>query len=684
MRLINVETLCLEEFVSDVAPPYVILSHTWGNEEVSFQDFMTGNWRDDSTKQEGQEKIVRCCAAAAAEGFAYVWVDTCCIDKTSSAELSEAINSMFRWYYASAICFAYLKDVNSSQSPDMGEADFSKSRWFRRGWTLQELLAPIEVVFFGEDWEEIGTRKTLQSLIEKVTHIKGDVLQSRSWGQCSVAQRMSWAAGRETTRPEDEAYCLLGLFDVNMPLLYGEGRRAFFRLQTEIMKQTDDESIFAWSYPVEQQLRTLFTGMLATSPEQFRDSSLVTLEVDKTRGLRSQTADYRQEYVNTFELVRQLVRVTLPVFGPLVGIKLGPMDDKNHLMSVLDIQPAGHSDTSIHSTQDKGAESSNFSTPKLLLHSAENDSIELLPSGEDPKISGRASPSFSSSLISTEVKNSMAKPGDSGNWQWYIYEPVLVAPLQCSVNGKQIGLLLSRSSFDAKGDGVLNRLHAPSLVCIDKIPTNSNVLSPPRSIYIYGLVTDEYGLNNLPIASKRQEVRISSLLSSGYIGTQDKHTGWSFDSKTKALVKIQSREREEPHVVLFRHISKDYARFPSFFIEVDFSKPLVGTLQESSLPVKSHSVWRVTIEDQSIAEVPAPGTNQYITIKKRELARVQYLNVSIESKNWRPHRGRILPVKYGIRSIINKLQRFSMELDEQAGDSRFPYGFSDEMISLDE
>ncbi|KAH6900806.1 heterokaryon incompatibility protein-domain-containing protein [Thelonectria olida] len=208
------------------APPYAILSHTWGIEEVTLKDLEAGDWKDRQDKREGHEKITGCCAAAAAEGFGYAWIDTCCIDKTSSAELSEAINSMFRWYHESAICYAYLRDVDSAQDPNSPDSDFSKSRWFTRGWTLQELLAPTEIVFLGRDWGEIGTKNTLQGAITKITRISSAALEDRSFTNYSVAQKMSWAAGRCTTRPEDEAYCLLGLFDVNMPLLYGEGQGA--------------------------------------------------------------------------------------------------------------------------------------------------------------------------------------------------------------------------------------------------------------------------------------------------------------------------------------------------------------------------------------------------------------------------------------------------------------------------
>ncbi|KAF8857863.1 HET-domain-containing protein, partial [Acephala macrosclerotiorum] len=250
MRLLNVKTLKFEEFIGEVGdgiPPYAILSHTWGSEEVTYNDHTSQR----SQTKEGHKKIRRCCQVAESEGFQYVWIDTCCIDKSSSAELSEAINSMFQWYRDAGICYAYLSDVDSSGDPSKKASSFAQSRWFTRGWTLQELLAPAELVFLASDWVEIGTKRSLCDAVSDITRISKKVLEECRWSEYSVAQKMSWAAGRNTTRLEDEAYCLMGLFDVNMPLLYGEGRKAFSRLQQEILKQSDDPSIFAWSYPME-------------------------------------------------------------------------------------------------------------------------------------------------------------------------------------------------------------------------------------------------------------------------------------------------------------------------------------------------------------------------------------------------------------------------------------------------
>lgn len=189
------------------------------------------------------------------------WIDTCCIDKSSSAELSEAINSMFRWYQDARICYVYLPDVRN-KTESSHETSFKKSRWSTRGWTLQELLAPEIVVFFSHDWSEIGTKATLAELISVITGI--DSL-SRFEGAC-VAQQMSWASKGQTTRIEDQSYCLMGLLGVNMPIIYGEGEGAFLRLQMAIVAEDNDESLFAW------RDTPLMSGLLASRPASFEES----------------------------------------------------------------------------------------------------------------------------------------------------------------------------------------------------------------------------------------------------------------------------------------------------------------------------------------------------------------------------------------------------------------------------
>ena len=198
------------------------------------------------------------------------------IDKTNLVELSEAINSMYRWYANAVICYVYLTDVPSSgkafENPEgVSEGTwFSHSRWFTRGWTLQELIAPKIVEFYASDWSEIGTKLSLKSAIHDITQIKQDVLtKSVRLADCSVGERMSWAARRETTRDEDIAYCLLGIFDVNIPLIYGEGLKAFRRLQEEIMRTTEDHTLLIWglfSAPLN------YASALAVHPNMFRNS----------------------------------------------------------------------------------------------------------------------------------------------------------------------------------------------------------------------------------------------------------------------------------------------------------------------------------------------------------------------------------------------------------------------------
>ncbi|RNJ54463.1 hypothetical protein D7B24_000436 [Verticillium nonalfalfae] len=280
MRLINTTTLELKTAYGYGTPLYAILSHTWGDDEFLFEHLQAGiTQHQKDTPSRGLSKILETCQRAKNDGLEYAWVDTCCIDKSSSAELSEAINSMFRWYEDSAACYIYLEDV-SNRGRQGGVVNISHSRWFRRGWTLQELIAPYGATFFDKDWNEIGTRTEISEHIVAITGIDNAILERQHapvdnidvrspvgrtgtmyrCGYCndpktllsmmqqhSVGARMHWAARRATTRQEDTAYCLLGLFGINMPLLYGEGDKAFARLQGEIVRRYPaDQSILAW------------------------------------------------------------------------------------------------------------------------------------------------------------------------------------------------------------------------------------------------------------------------------------------------------------------------------------------------------------------------------------------------------------------------------------------------------
>ncbi|TDZ14253.1 Vegetative incompatibility protein HET-E-1 [Colletotrichum orbiculare MAFF 240422] len=272
MRLLNTRTQQLREFTQPRIP-YAILSHTWGPEEVSFQDLLSGRGRS----LLGYAKIEGACKLALADGFDFIWIDTCYIDKTSSSELTEAINSMWNWYRDSRVCYAYLEDVPTNERLyyPLYPQGLTKSRWFTRGWTLQELIAPHQVIFLAQDWSDIGTRESLRDILGSITGIDRTFFLDGILGKYSIAQKMSWAARRVTTRIEDQAYCLLGLFGVNMPLLYGEGEMAFLRLQEEIMRRTDDQTIFAWTRP-----DTAFnTGFLAPSPACFGSSGRIKRSV---------------------------------------------------------------------------------------------------------------------------------------------------------------------------------------------------------------------------------------------------------------------------------------------------------------------------------------------------------------------------------------------------------------------
>lgn len=294
MRLIKVSSMIVEEFTGRNIPPYGILSHTWEGREVSYNEMRDGTAR----AKDLFHKIEMTCRLAAADGLAYVWIDTCCIDKSSSAELTEAINSMFVWYKRAAICYVFLSDLEPSADISTALKD---CRWFRRGWTLQELIAPREVNFFDQDWTFKGRKNSLLEEISVITSIGSAVLDHLvPLSSVTVAARLSWAAHRETTREEDAAYCLLGIFDVNMPLLYGEGTKAFRRLQEEIIKATCDLSIFAWTAEPGQSgpNNRRYSGILADSLKDFSSCKSVIKTNESTfhgdfsvtnRGIRMHT-----------------------------------------------------------------------------------------------------------------------------------------------------------------------------------------------------------------------------------------------------------------------------------------------------------------------------------------------------------------------------------------------------------
>ncbi|KAF9738960.1 het domain containing protein [Paraphaeosphaeria minitans] len=334
MRLIHVDTLEIKAFSQQHVPDYAILSHTWGPDEVTFQEMslitrmnslsqaFTSQRSDDSQEgdasivyesgaimvamemlvhggwgagtnvpntseealmgREGYRKIIQSAKEAKNLGYQWVWIDTCCIDKTSSAELQESINSMYKWYKESSICLVYLNDV----APSFGTAidtqttfeassnAFTNSRWITRGWTLQELVAPTSLRFYYRDWTLMGDKGEFLEELSDATGIPIFVLENGEPSELAIAERMSWASYRQTTRIEDMAYCLLGIFDIQMPLLYEEGEKAFIRLQEEIVKTTDDYSLFAWRAVTSESgpaSKSVYRGLLARSPLEFRD-----------------------------------------------------------------------------------------------------------------------------------------------------------------------------------------------------------------------------------------------------------------------------------------------------------------------------------------------------------------------------------------------------------------------------
>ncbi|KAJ3938459.1 uncharacterized protein N0V96_011714 [Colletotrichum fioriniae] len=306
MWLIDTETLRLHAFMPPDLPPYAILSHTWGSGEVTFQEFADFNHAQEKA---GWVKIQKTCELARKNGLEWAWVDTCCIDKSSSAELSEAINSMFEWYELSAMCFAHLADL-PVESPTlwMSESGLYKRacRWFERGWTLQELIAPKTLEFFDCEWNSRGfkTDSAVLRQLSAMTGIHGKTARvlknSAAIAEVSIAERMSWASKRQTTRVEDIAYCLLGLFRVNMPLLYGEGSRAFMRLQEEILKNSTDMSLFCWTAPPEASQQ--YRGVLARHPSEF--ASWYDTESTSRKSISWAMCEQEKEFSSTNKGIR--------------------------------------------------------------------------------------------------------------------------------------------------------------------------------------------------------------------------------------------------------------------------------------------------------------------------------------------------------------------------------------------
>ncbi|RSL58825.1 hypothetical protein CEP54_007588 [Fusarium duplospermum] len=364
MRLLATNSYELFE-ASDVPTPfpsYAILSHTWisSKDEITYQDMKTrkGDIKNDVYKQKGWLKLRKYCDRAAKDGWEWAWMDTCCIDKTNPADTQEAINAMFRWYQNAGICYAHLEDVHVHQeiknmdlhrNADLDEtlgngnaaspssplhkalgSFFIASKWFTRGWTLQELLAPHYLVFVDRTWLRIGTRENWAAEVKEASNIEPRYLSSfnpTDFASCSTAMRFSWASRRETTIEEDETYSLLGLFGISLPLIYGEGRRqAFHRLQRQLIIVYNDDSLFAWKEKLETgghshhgrhqgkpQLSNskLGWGILARSVRDFWDGSKVkALRHDQNdfsmtnRGLQITAKHWRHKDNSNTRLIR--------------------------------------------------------------------------------------------------------------------------------------------------------------------------------------------------------------------------------------------------------------------------------------------------------------------------------------------------------------------------------------------
>ena len=314
-------------FHTDEPEKYAILSHRWIEKkpgetaEVNYEEMtelanMDTERQGEIRQRAGYQKILKSCELAKEDRLEWFWVDTCCIDKRSSAELSEAINSMYRWYEKSARCYAYLHDVPDLSFPT--EPDFERyyhhygwPEWFSRGWTLQELIAPDAVRFFNKDWQPIGDKRTHSITLQDITRVPQNILTNGfSLTRPCVAQIMSWAADRKTSRVEDQAYSLMGLLGVNMPMLYGEGKGAFHRLQLEIIRMSNDQSIFAWD-PHGHIGRS--GSVLADEPSFFRDcSDLQTMEIDEfTKALKVPMAKGVAEQLGSFSVTNRGIQIWL-------------------------------------------------------------------------------------------------------------------------------------------------------------------------------------------------------------------------------------------------------------------------------------------------------------------------------------------------------------------------------------
>ena len=240
------ENITLTDDLTSALPPYGILSHTWSlnaDEEVTLDNLSARRAFPSEIGNIGFEKLRFCAKQVRKEpyGLRHFWMDTCCINRANLVELSEAITSMWRWYRNSQCCWVYLADVSASNGEDNCMQQFRQSRWFTRGWTLQELLAPAKVEFFSCEGTKLGDKWSLEHIIHEITGIPVGALRGEDLRNFSVEERLRWTNGRQTKKVEDRAYCLLGIFDVSMSLRYGEGDKALTRLEAKVRGEPKGE-----------------------------------------------------------------------------------------------------------------------------------------------------------------------------------------------------------------------------------------------------------------------------------------------------------------------------------------------------------------------------------------------------------------------------------------------------------
>ncbi|KAL1860501.1 hypothetical protein Daus18300_009133 [Diaporthe australafricana] len=298
MRLLNTTSLRFHsgEHTDFREKGYAVLSHRWMPQEITLDEFSSHVEElrlGESALSPQLEKIRGACETARSKGIKWIWIDSCCIDKRDLVETTEAINSMYRWYRGALLCIVYLYDVKKNKNEDINIMDshiFDRlgqdkpSEWFSRGWTLQELLAPRQMEFYDKEWVYIGTKKEMKTSIANITGIDEDYLTgNKDFTTACIAQKMSWMAGRTTTKEEDIAYSMVGLFGITLTPVYGEGMRAFTRLQESLLSSRfAEESLFAWKMPAVNagdQYNVSSDGwaadewgLLAPSPEWFADS----------------------------------------------------------------------------------------------------------------------------------------------------------------------------------------------------------------------------------------------------------------------------------------------------------------------------------------------------------------------------------------------------------------------------